>query len=245
MNAFNRCKSLRFVEIPVNSNLEIIGGRAFQESSIEVISIPKSIKFIGEESFESCTNLKRVNFAIDSELEEIPVNCFNDADIKGVMIPSRVKILNFGSFKGNYNLQYITFQEDSRLQKINSDSLCYTKIKSFSFPPKLSFLDKDSICSLHLQIIEINDYSNLQCFNKKYVYPNSDVIFMISAKIVDRFDLNLESEINKKPVPDISMKSIPDEIKQEISNGLKQGNSDSSDQEFLGLDDVLIGRAQV
>ena len=44
---------------------------------------------------------------------------------------------------------------------------------------------------------------------------------MISAKIVDRFDLNLESEINKKPVPDISMESIPDEIKQEISNGLK------------------------
>ena len=129
------------------------------------------------------------------------MNCFYQTEINGVMIPSQIKRLEFGTFRENSKLRYITFQEDSRLQDIYYDSLEYSGITSFSFPPKVKFFHKDTFSQCYsLEIIEINDYSKLNTFNKDYVIHNKKAIVMISAKIANNFDLNpkYEEDVPKK-----------------------------------------------
>ena len=57
--AFSDCKYLKFVDLPENSSLEIIGNNSFSNTEILSITIPKHVKIIGEKAFEYCSNLNK------------------------------------------------------------------------------------------------------------------------------------------------------------------------------------------
>ena len=77
--AFYFCKNLTTIDLAKCTKLETIGTNAFRSCSdkLESITIPASVKSIGEYAFSSCTKLKTVNFAEGSLLETIGNYAFN------------------------------------------------------------------------------------------------------------------------------------------------------------------------
>ena len=55
---FKNCKHLKGVELP--DSIEHIGERCFMSSGIEEITLPCTLRDIGEEAFRDCQNLRTV-----------------------------------------------------------------------------------------------------------------------------------------------------------------------------------------
>lgn len=69
--SFNRCKQLKTVEIPFDSNLQEIKKKAFFNSSIEMFTIPSHLTSIEEGAFCFCEKLKSIEIPSDSKLKTI------------------------------------------------------------------------------------------------------------------------------------------------------------------------------
>ena len=67
-NAFQDCKNIRKFKLP--EGLKEIGSSAFDNCTMEAISVPNSVEKIGMFAFQNCTNLK--NFSIPNAMGEIP-----------------------------------------------------------------------------------------------------------------------------------------------------------------------------
>ena len=88
---FTRTLILTFEE---NSELEVIGEKAFMYSNIETIVLPKSVKVIGDKAFSNCQSLKSVSFEEGTCLERIEAGAFKGAfQYDHVMIPNSVKYI--------------------------------------------------------------------------------------------------------------------------------------------------------
>ena len=90
----------------LNEGLEKIGDSAFNDTKITSITIPSSVKEIGNGAFSSCYDLSQV--ALNEGLEKIGDSAFNDTKITSITIPSSVKEIGNNAFAGFY----------SRLKKI-------------------------------------------------------------------------------------------------------------------------------
>lgn len=91
--AFLLCKNLKKVEIPINSQLRIIGNKSFMESSIESIFIPSHVKILNEGVLSYCNKLRTIEFASDSELKIIKKDAFAESSIESISIPQGVSEL--------------------------------------------------------------------------------------------------------------------------------------------------------
>ena len=69
--AFNMCRKLRQIIIPINSQLQKIDEFAFKKSTIESITIPPHVTCICSHAFSSCKRLQNVEFSSNSELQKI------------------------------------------------------------------------------------------------------------------------------------------------------------------------------
>ena len=59
-NVFCRCERLKHVTFAKGNQLEKIGKCCFGGSGIEEITLPSTLKEIGNGTFDSCTSLKRI-----------------------------------------------------------------------------------------------------------------------------------------------------------------------------------------
>ena len=66
--SFCEFKQLKEIDIPNNSQLEIIDSNAFKNSSIESILIPNSIKKIEGHAFSHCFKFKSIKFDKNSSM---------------------------------------------------------------------------------------------------------------------------------------------------------------------------------
>lgn len=93
---------LASVTIPTSSEAELttIGISAFEgDTALEGISIPASVKSIGNTAFKTCSSLKYVNFTSGSELETIGHNAFNGcSSLAKFELPASVKSIGNGTF---------------------------------------------------------------------------------------------------------------------------------------------------
>lgn len=92
-SSFSDCHSLSKVEIPQNSQLQIIENEAFAGSAIESIFIPSKVKEIGDTIFSECFNLLIIEFGENSEISSLEKLTFCDSfeDCEStVMIPTNL-----------------------------------------------------------------------------------------------------------------------------------------------------------
>lgn len=108
-NTFGGCTNLKTVG-PSNGNYNIklestekISGRIFQGSEIEEISIPETVKSIGEYVFYNCGNLKKVK--LSSALTYIGNWAFDDCNgLESLTIPNKVREISDTAFVRCRNL---------------------------------------------------------------------------------------------------------------------------------------------
>lgn len=94
--AFNGCKKLRNIEIPVNSKLQIIESNAFSSSSIEKIILPYHLKKICRHSFAFCSKLQNVEIHSNSQLQIIEMEAFHHSNIEIISFPTSLPELQEG-----------------------------------------------------------------------------------------------------------------------------------------------------
>ena len=106
------------IDIPSNSNLQLIGKNAFNRNQFESISLPVHLKKIDKCAFYSCKNLKTVTIPKNSELQEICESAFDSSSLEFMSIPSKVTKIGNSAFHSCQFLKSVEFSENSELQII-------------------------------------------------------------------------------------------------------------------------------
>ena len=138
--SFYYCTSLTQVEIPKESNLQIIENKAFAQTSIKTFMIPIHVRTIGCGTFCDC-GLQQIDFSANSELQIIGTDAFRGSQIESLTIPSSItnlqegwcsyleKLIKINIFQSNKN--YTLYQDKfilgkSSLEKENFDVLVFS-----------------------------------------------------------------------------------------------------------------------
>ena len=198
--AFQHCKKITKVEIPTNSNLQIIKRNAFSEINIKTIFIPSKVSKICKCSFLECKNLTKVEIPTNSNLQTIGRSAFWDSNIKSFFIPSNVSKICYGAFSYCTNLTKVEIPTNSNLQTIESNAFSSSKIKSFFIPSNVSkicygaFQNCKNLTKIvippnsNLQTIESNAFSSSKI--KSFFIP-SNVSTIFKDAFSDCFDLQI------------------------------------------------------
>lgn len=136
------------------------------------ITIPSSVKIIGDMAFLYCTNLQRVT--INEGLVSIGNMAFAACPIVSISIPSSVQTIDCGAFSYCAQLRYITFTEGSLLTTIERSVFAScSSLTEITIPPLISTIVElafDSCISLVKVYISVNttyeDLSFLGCNTK-------------------------------------------------------------------------------
>ena len=126
---FYGCASLR--RVTFSSSLERIGVEAFSgpivsgksmACSLEQVSIPDSVRELGERCFCRCSNLRRVTFGLSSSLERIGAGCIEGTQVSEFHVPDGVRVLCDRCFYGCASLCCVTFGPSSSLERIGVEA---------------------------------------------------------------------------------------------------------------------------
>lgn len=109
--AFSDCMKIHSIEFSEDSQLNSIGEDAFSFSSIEYITIPKTVEVIRKNCFAYCQNLNTIEFSENSKLNTIEENAFYRSSIKSLSIPSNVFLIDEGWCCCTQNLINISISE--------------------------------------------------------------------------------------------------------------------------------------
>lgn len=128
-SAFYGCKSLKSIEFP--STLTAINTNAFVNSGLTSITIPDTVKNIGENVFKNCTSLKTVT--IGKGITTIPKQTFYKCTaLESVTIPSTVTEIGQQAFYQCSSLASISIP--SGVTTIGANAFCGTALTAVTIP---------------------------------------------------------------------------------------------------------------
>lgn len=115
--AFMGCDKLQVINL--SDNIEKIGDKAFAYCpSVEVITLPNSLNFIGESAFEGCRKLRFV------------------------ILPDNLKVIQSGCFYACTSLEYALLP--NKLEYIDEFAFAYCASLEFLSIPKLTVINESS-----------------------------------------------------------------------------------------------------
>ena len=119
LNGFSMFGSITSITIP--NSIKSIGERAFMMTSLTSVHIPNSVQSMGTYAFAMSTQLSEVTFQENSQLNEISDYAFmNCGLIEEINIPKSVTRVGEYAFALVGRLSSLTFEEGSLLQDIDS-----------------------------------------------------------------------------------------------------------------------------
>ena len=111
INSFSNCKSLLSVTIP--NSVRSIGNGAFNScTSLSSIPIPNSVRSIGNSAFYNCTSLTSVT--IPYSVSSINSSLFSSCtSLSSITIPHTVSSISYSVFSGCTSLTSVTVESSS------------------------------------------------------------------------------------------------------------------------------------
>lgn len=191
---FTHNKHIKNISFANDSEIQTIGNKSFNGSSIEQITIPKSIENLEYDCFSDCTNLKIIEIPEDSQLIYFGLNAFNHTLIKNIFIPKKINkldtlistsnIINFSISKENENFKYddnykIIIGKDGSNEFTN---LIYVHrdAKEIIIPSFVKKINSYAICYCkNLKRIEYEPNSQLSTIEEDFLFESSitNIIF--------------------------------------------------------------------
>ena len=199
-SAFYSCSRLKEVKLPADGALKSIGSCAFKYCYVPSISLPASLKTIGDEAFYD-SGLTSVTFAENSSLQSIGTYAFYSTNLTTVKLPDNgsLRSIGYSAFYDCSSLTSInipegitiiddcTFYRCSKLNNISLPSTLTTidysafygcsSLTSISLPIKLATIGESAfsgsgLTELHLPaaIRSIGKYAFSNCSNLKNYY---------------------------------------------------------------------------
>ncbi|QKX37165.1 leucine-rich repeat domain-containing protein [Metamycoplasma hominis] len=136
---------------------------AYLDKKTTKVTIPGSVKEIGESAFFGCENLKEV--ILNEGLEKIGAGVFLNTNIESITIPGSVKEIGESAFFGCENLKEVILNEG--LEKIGASAFPNTNIESITIPGSVKEIGKGafSSCKNLKEVIYKGDASNINWEN--------------------------------------------------------------------------------
>lgn len=133
--AFYRCENL--VDISLPNSLKGIGEQAFMSTSLTEISIPDSVESFGNSIMMCCSALKRINSKFSSEdgkclIIDGTLNSFASYGLTEYDLPDDITIVGYGVFSGKESLQRVGLPHG--LKKIEKLAFEYMGLKKVVIP---------------------------------------------------------------------------------------------------------------
>ena len=101
---------------------------AYLDKKTTKVTIPSSVKEIGEWAFSDCANLKEV--ILNEGLEKIGTGVFSNTNIESITIPDSVEEIGESAFSGCWNLKKVIYKGDaSNINRWLNIGIDKTKIK--------------------------------------------------------------------------------------------------------------------
>ena len=130
-------KSLRTVIL--NEGLEVLGTDdkkdcgVFEESGLESVKFPSTLKRIKCTTFFNCKKLKSVNFS--DKLEYVGACCFSGTGLESVKFPASLRIIDEMAFDSCEDLTSVALPQT--LERIGSLCFSETGLKQIHLPSTL------------------------------------------------------------------------------------------------------------
>lgn len=190
--AFKDNERISVISFPLDSEIRTIEKKAFLNSSITSINIPKHVTTIEEETFSGCYNLTTVHFPEDSELRSIRTKAFYRTSIKKFYITSKVENFEDDFLRDDWHLinilvspnnKHFTLYENkfllfrSNLSQENFDVLFFSPrlIRKALIPSFIKHINSCAFNNCHqLHEIEFTDDSQLQSIGSS-AFEDSDL----------------------------------------------------------------------
>lgn len=99
------------------SILKTIGERAFLDTHIQYVDLPKSVISIGDGAFVTRA-LEGISFEPNSQLKVIGEDAFNDTSLRAIYIPASVETIGKNAFAYCDNLTRVVFEENANIKTV-------------------------------------------------------------------------------------------------------------------------------
>ena len=177
-DSFYSHKNIRTVSFSKDSEIQLIEQRAFSNSSIEYISIPKQVLRIEDECFSNCKKLKKVQITEDSNLVYLGKKIFFNSSIESIYFPKNLKEIDQSILLKTSKLNTISISPENEYfsnyknkmiinKKENHIVFVQRNIEELTIP---SFINQINSYSFHLcnklKYVEFEPHSNLSCVKK-------------------------------------------------------------------------------
>lgn len=139
--AFRSCKKLKRVLLAKGSQLERVQLNCFRGSGVEEITLPRTLKEIGSETFEYCERLRKI--------------CVEDgceASLSGACVPNSAKLVLLSSaLVGGTNIQDLRQTKElvvpEGTEKIGSHWFCDCAVEKVEIPASIKEIGADAFYS--------------------------------------------------------------------------------------------------
>jgi hypothetical protein len=118
-----------------------IGRKAFARTGIKRVTIPSSVRRLGDHCFSYCSSLTSVDFEGGSRLVEIGRKAFAWTGIERVTIPSSVRRLGDHCFSYCSSLTNVDFEGGSGLEEVGENPFRFSRVPRVELPNSLTVID--------------------------------------------------------------------------------------------------------
>ncbi|MEG0386271.1 MAG: leucine-rich repeat protein, partial [Solibacillus sp.] len=141
-----------------------IGSYAFDNTKINNLTIPSTVKTIGTYAFMN-SGITTLTFEADSELETIGPGAFWQNSMTSVTIPKSVTTISQHAFVSG-KLETLYFEAGSNLKRIGPESFSQNKLTSFMLPDSVEVLEVAAFSSNKLTQLPFGQHSNIKTIER-------------------------------------------------------------------------------
>ena len=152
--------------------IKYIGAESFVGTSINKIEFPTSLKLLGRYAFYGCNKLKEVSFSKSSELESLESFVFGQCILLSYIdLPKNLKNIHGSCFYHCYKLKHIVIPP--KVTQIDVDAFKGTKLNSVVFEgPVPKYISIDSFPgnnkTAYVKKEYLNDYRNTTAIRARF-----------------------------------------------------------------------------
>lgn len=187
----------------------------YEESVINRICLPNTIKYVGECAFGYFPKLEKI--ILPSGLESIGQHCFQGLkSLKSISIPASLKVINGYAFYGCTNLETVTFEGDLIGIEYYAFENCIN-LSSVEFPDSLEYIGEEAFRNCN-SLKKVVIPAKTKISKKAFEYCDSlEKLVIDYGKSNDKGEIHIADAFDGCNLKAIYLKAIPEKYYFDIT----------------------------
>lgn len=181
----------------ISEGIEYIGGGAFEYGSLREITLPDSLREIGDSAFYSCYGLDEI--VIPDGITKIGEYAFQSSGIKYIQLPNSLTEITECMFEDASNLSSIKLPNG--IKRIGKNAFSSTSLKEIEIPDSVTEIGEAAFVETYIRefflpanVTKVESCALDTLSIEKIIMPNT-----LTDMADDAFDSELDVEIIKYP----------------------------------------------